>query len=253
MTNVRNNARISSASSDASQESIGTVFRDEVDRTGKATLKAGNITEKTKSVRSEIDFDQSHSSSSSKNSTLRKPEMAGKTFISETSPNLTSLKLCDTPGTILPANMESAGRERPRIRSHFVHSASNLIENASLCKLPKDSNASLEQAKVQACKEKIENESPTSTICEGKLVESSDERYLETSSSPWVKQSKKKSNKNMEAFSITPGDRPIIGMVAAHWNEKEQSQISAKWWDGNGIPNSTNKYKEVLSCFFRNL
>ncbi|EFH55539.1 hypothetical protein ARALYDRAFT_481999 [Arabidopsis lyrata subsp. lyrata] len=231
LTNVRNNARISSASSDASQESIGTVFRDEVDRTGKATLKAGNITEKTKSVRSEIDFDQSHSSSSSKNSTSRKPEMAGKTFISATSPNLTSLKLCDTPGTILPANMESAGRERPRIRSHFVHSASNLIENASLCKLPKDSNASLEQAKVQACKEKIENESPTSTICEGKLVESSDERYLETSSSPW-------------AFSITPGDRPIIGMVAAHWNEKEQSQISAKWWDGNGIPNSTNKYKE---------
>ncbi|CAE6014258.1 unnamed protein product [Arabidopsis arenosa] len=33
-------------------------------------------------------------------------------------------------------------------------------------------------------------------------------------------------------------------MVAAHWNEKEQSQISPKWWDGNGIPNSTNKYKE---------
>lgn len=227
-----------------------------MDRTGKAPLKAENITEKIKSVRSDIHFDHSYSFSSSNNSTSRKPEMAGKTYMSETSPNPTSLKLSDeiqTPGTIFPAKMKSAGRERPRIRSHFVHSASNPIENASLCKLPKDSNAILEQAKVQACKEKIENESPTSTICEGKLVESSDERYLETSSSSWVKQSKKKSNKNMEALSITPGDRPIIGMVAAHWNEKEQSQISAKWWDGNGIPNSTNKYKEVLSCFFRNL
>ncbi|CAL9235017.1 unnamed protein product [Arabidopsis halleri] len=246
LTDSRNNARTSSASSDASEESIGTVFRDEVDRTGKAPRKAGNITEKTKSVWSEIDFDQPYSSSSSKNSTSRKHEMAGKTYISATSLNPTSLKLSDeiqTPGTIFPANMKSVGRGRPRIRSQFVHSD---YENASLCKPPEDSNESLEQAKVQACKEKTENESPTSTICEGKLEESSDERYpiVETSSSPWVKQSKKKSNENIEALSITPGDRPIIGMVAAHWNEKEQSQISPKWWDGNGIPNSTNKYKE---------
>lgn len=35
-------------------------------------------------------------------------------------------------------------------------------------------------------------------------------------------------------------DRPILGTVAAHW-----SPISTrKWWDGKGIPNSTNKYKE---------
>ncbi|XP_022931535.1 protein JASON-like isoform X3 [Cucurbita moschata] len=40
------------------------------------------------------------------------------------------------------------------------------------------------------------------------------------------------------------GDRPIIGMVAAHWSEDEPVQISPKEWDGNGIPNSTNKYKE---------
>ncbi|KAL4622190.1 hypothetical protein ACB092_06G279800 [Castanea dentata] len=45
-------------------------------------------------------------------------------------------------------------------------------------------------------------------------------------------------------FGRTPGDRPIIGLVAAHWNDNEQSHISPKWWDGNGIPNSTNKYKE---------
>ncbi|KAL1188018.1 Protein JASON [Cardamine amara subsp. amara] len=234
LTNARNSARISSASSDTSEESIGTAFRDEVDRTSKVPLKAGNITGKTKSVRSEFDFDQSYSSSSSKNSTSRKPEIAGRTNISATSLNPASLKLSDeiqTPGTIFPANIESGQK--------FVHLASNLNENASLCRLHKDSNESLEQSKVQACKEKTENESPTSTICEGNLEENSDEKYRigETSS-------KEKSNKNMEALCITPGDRPIIGMVAAHWNEKEQSQISPKWWDGNGIPNSTNKYKE---------
>lgn len=37
-------------------------------------------------------------------------------------------------------------------------------------------------------------------------------------------------------------DRPILGMVAAHWNDKQST--SPKWWDGKGIPNSTNKYKE---------
>ncbi|TKV91041.1 hypothetical protein SEVIR_9G068900v4 [Setaria viridis] len=39
-------------------------------------------------------------------------------------------------------------------------------------------------------------------------------------------------------------DRPIIGMVAAHWKDKEPENFTPKWFDGNGIPNSTNKYKE---------
>lgn len=43
-------------------------------------------------------------------------------------------------------------------------------------------------------------------------------------------------------------DRPIIGMVAAHWKDKDPENFTSKWWDGNGIPNSTNKYKEVKSA-----
>ncbi|XP_008777000.1 protein JASON-like [Phoenix dactylifera] len=39
-------------------------------------------------------------------------------------------------------------------------------------------------------------------------------------------------------------DRPIIGIVASHWNPDELSRISPRWWDGNGIPNTTTKYKE---------
>ncbi|XP_010414212.1 PREDICTED: protein JASON-like [Camelina sativa] len=207
LTEARSNARISSASSNASEESIGTAFRDEVDITGNVSLKAGNVKSKTKSVPYEYDFDQSYSSSSSKNITSRKPEMPANTNIPAASPNPTALKITDeiqTPRTIFPENMGSAGKGRQRVQ------------------------------------DKTEIESPTSTICEGKLEESTDEKYpiVETS---WVKQG---SDKNMEALSITHGDRPIIGMVAAHWNEKEQSLISPKWWDGNGIPNSTNKYKE---------
>ncbi|PKA54736.1 hypothetical protein AXF42_Ash000571 [Apostasia shenzhenica] len=39
-------------------------------------------------------------------------------------------------------------------------------------------------------------------------------------------------------------DRPIIGAVAAHWNEVVPSRVPSKPWDGKGIPNSTTKYKE---------
>ncbi|KAH7661069.1 hypothetical protein IHE45_15G037900 [Dioscorea alata] len=51
-------------------------------------------------------------------------------------------------------------------------------------------------------------------------------------------------NENSHSGKSPSGDRPILGTVAAHWNEDEPSHISPKWWDGNGIPNSTNKYKE---------
>lgn len=43
-------------------------------------------------------------------------------------------------------------------------------------------------------------------------------------------------------FGKTPGDRPILGTVAAHWNADE----TPKLWGGNGIPNTTTKYKEDL-------
>ncbi|KAF8108749.1 hypothetical protein N665_0104s0070 [Sinapis alba] len=231
MTDARNSARISTGYSDAGEESIGAEFRDGVDRSSKVPFTAGSITGKRESVRFECDFDQSYSSSSSKNSTAKIPEKAGKGKFPISSRDLTSLKLSDeiqVHGTMIPANMESPARGRPRNRSQCLHSASNLIANASICKLPVDSDEIPEQTKVQACKEKKETESPLSVTCEGKLEESSE-----------------KSSQNMTAVStITYGDRPIIGTAAAHWNEREQSQISPKWWDGNGIPNSTNKYKE---------
>ncbi|KAF8046579.1 hypothetical protein N665_3606s0006 [Sinapis alba] len=237
-------ARISSASSDADEvESIGTALKGELDRSGRPMLTAG----KTKSVRFECDLDQSQSSNSSENSSSRKPGMGGKISFSVSSPNPTPLKLSDemqTPGTVYPANMESAGRGRPRIRSQFVHSVSNLMEDASLYD---DSYGSIEQ-------EQIEGETPTSAIYGEKLEESSDEKLsrFAVSRSPPLYPINEDCGEDISVLSdrtpgvnaMTPGDRPIIGLVAAHWNENEQTEISPKWWDGNGIPNSTTKYKE---------
>lgn len=225
-----------------------------MDRTGRPTLTAG----KNKSVRFECNLDQSHSSNSSENSSSRKPETGGKNSITMSSPNPTPLKLSDemqTPGTIYPANMESAGRGRPRIRSQFVHSVSNLMENASLYKVHKDSHGSLEQAILQVYKEQIESETPSSPTYEDQ-VESSDENLsnVEANFSPWLNQINENivvsNDRTPGLAAITPGDRPIIGLVAAQWIENEQPEMSPKLWDGNGIPNSTTKYKEVIFLAF---
>ncbi|KAL0723820.1 hypothetical protein Bca4012_038419 [Brassica carinata] len=244
--NVRDNARITSASNDADEvESIGTAVKGELGRSGRPMLTAG----KTKSVRFECDLEQSHSSNSSENSSSRKPEMSGKISFMLSSPNPTPLKLSDemqTPGTIYPANMESAGKGRPRIRSQFVHSVSSLMENASLYKAHDDSQGSLEQAKWQVYKEQIDAETPTSANG-GKVEENSYEKQskFEASFSPWLNPTNKDGNERTPGVNvITPGDRPINGLVASHWNEDEQNEILPKWWDGNGIPNTTTRYKE---------
>lgn len=248
---------MSSVSSDSTEvESKDTALKGELDRSDRPLLTAG----KTKSVRFECDLDQTHSCNSSESSCSRKPESRGKISFSVSSPNPTPLKLSDemqTPGTIYPANMESAGKGKPRIRSQFVHSVSNLMENACLYK---DSHGSLEQAKQQLYKEQIEDESPSSADYGEKVEESSDENMskFKASFSPWLNRINEDSNENTAVLNdrtprvtvMTPGDRPIIGLVAAHWNENEQTEISPKWWDGNGIPNSTTKYKEVLSIAF---
>ncbi|BBN11514.1 hypothetical protein MPTK1_5g12590 [Marchantia polymorpha subsp. ruderalis] len=44
-------------------------------------------------------------------------------------------------------------------------------------------------------------------------------------------------------LTISPDDRPILGTVATWWGDESLSK-SRRWWDGQGIPNSTSKYKE---------
>ncbi|RWW20483.1 hypothetical protein GW17_00015411 [Ensete ventricosum] len=81
-----------------------------------------------------------------------------------------------------------------------------------------------------------------------------------SSLSQWLKPKPLK-NKNFDVTAFTANEqscpvmnfdaeRPIIGTVAAHWTDDNACPNSYKHWNGNGIPNSTTKYKEVLVLYF---
>ncbi|CAK7346642.1 unnamed protein product [Dovyalis caffra] len=230
---------------------------------GPSWLSATNVQSRNKSVRFECDFDTSSSTrSSSENSCQvpRKYESPGNLNVSKLSPKPTPLKLSDdmqTPGTVFPANLETLANGKTTIRSQYVYSVLNPVENASQWKLLKedDFNSLKLSGQLSGSLEQSESATPKP---EWGVKETSTGKDLkaEASLSSWVKPPQSahdEDNTNVGTASIknfrfgrTPGDRPIIGMVAAHWNENEPSEISPKWWDGNGIPNSTNKYKEVL-------
>ncbi|KAL9358914.1 hypothetical protein Peur_047037 [Populus x canadensis] len=235
---------------------------DEIDNvaTGAPWLSATNVQSRNRSVRFECDFDTSSSKGSSENGCQvpRKYESPGNLSVSKPSPRPTPLKISDdmqTPGTVFPANLETLANGKTRIRSQYVYSVLNPVENASQWKLLRedDSNSHEQSGELRESLEQSESETPKP---EWGVKETSSGKDLkvEASLSSWVKPPQSttgEDNPNIgtaagKNFSSgrTPGDRPIIGMVAAHWNENEASRISPKWWDGNGIPNSTNKYKE---------
>ncbi|XP_058216272.1 protein JASON-like isoform X1 [Rhododendron vialii] len=212
---------------------------------------AANGQSRNKYVRFESDNDvNSFSSGSSSTGTAgqnsKQYGTPGNYSLSKPSPYPTPLNLTDgmqTPGTVFPSynqNMENA--KNPRIRSQYVYSVLNPVESFSQWNVLKEEDA-------------IEPSNVTTEPEEG-MTETSVEKELkvESSLSSWLKPLPTKENDSThQSGSIsfgkahigrTPADRPIIGMVAAHWNEEEPSRISPKYWDGNGIPNSTNKYKE---------
>lgn len=215
---------------------------------------AANGQSRNKYVRFESDNDVNSFSSGSSTGTAgqnsKQYGTPGNYRLSKPSPYPTPLNLTDemqTPGTVFPSynlNMENA--KNPRIRSQYVYSVLNPVDSFSQWNVLKEEDA-------------IEPSNVTTEPEEG-MTETSVEKELkvESSLSSWLKPLPTKENGSThQSGSIpfgkahigrTPGDRPIIGMVAAHWNEEEPSRISPKYWDGNGIPNSTNKYKEVLLC-----
>ncbi|KAJ6412374.1 hypothetical protein OIU84_005431 [Salix udensis] len=228
---------------------------------GPPWLSATIVQCRNKSVRFECNFDTSSSKGSSSENSCQDPrkyESPENLTVSKPSPKPTPLQLLDdmqTPGTVFPANLETSANGKTRIMSQYVYSVLNPVESASQWKLLKEDDfnslqlsgeprKSLEQSEIATPKPQREVKESSS----GKDLE------VEASLSSWVKPPQSTldgdspnigtaSSKNFR-FGRAIGDRPIIGMVAAHWNENETSQISPKWWDGNGIPNSTNKYKE---------
>lgn len=168
------------------------------------------------------------------------------------SPNPTPLKLSEemqTPGTVFPTNLNTLASKNTRIRSQYVYAVRDPVENISQGTELKDADSDSHQVPSQLS-ESIgwtENPLPKSDNGMSQNIVGKDLK-VETAMSAWLKppaSANDDNNVNVDnAFGRTPGDRPIIGMVAAHWNE-ETSHATSKWWDGNGIPNSTTKYKEV--------
>ncbi|XP_041005953.1 protein JASON-like [Juglans microcarpa x Juglans regia] len=213
---------------------------------------------RNKSVRFDCDIDASNCRSSSENVSQnpKNYQAPGDQSVSEPLPYPTPLKLSDemqTPGTVFPTKLENLQYGKTRIRSHYVYSVLNPVESDFQWKELKK-----EDSKISGeLRESLEFEgTPPPRSEEGGVKETLPWKDLKVEASPsaWLKPQtsiQDANNENYDSasaktphFGRTLGDRPIIGLVASHWNNDEPSHISPKWWDGNGIPNSTNKYKE---------
>ncbi|KAK8487965.1 hypothetical protein V6N13_079979 [Hibiscus sabdariffa] len=242
---IANAANIGTFSIDSTKGSETTT----VDETVKIDVESTSAHGRSKSVRFECEGDASSSKYGDQNT--NKLELLSSQSASKPSPNTTPLKLSDemqTPGTVFPSN------GKIRIRSGDVHSVSNPVENATLLNGKKEeafsSNGILGELKESP--KRLEEATPKVEVGV-KRTSLTKESEEQGSLSSWFKPKQYTIDdhiRNLQATStkIPPGktlvDRPIIGMVAAHWNEDEPSRNSPKWWDGNGIPNSTNKYNE---------
>ncbi|XWS36828.1 hypothetical protein CRYUN_Cryun20dG0119100 [Craigia yunnanensis] len=250
ISNAANTGRFSMGSTEGSEARS-------FDKTVEIDIVSISAYGRNKSVRFECDSDASSSKSENGGQNPKELGLLGFQSASKPSPNPTPLKLSDkmqTPGTVFPSNLETLANGKTRIRPQYVYSVFKPIENASLLNAMKEEPFSSKEmlGELEESPERPENVTPKLEVGvkQTSLVKESKEGSL----SSWLKPKQytiDDRNKNLQAtsrkiphFGRTPGDRPIIGMVAAHWNENVSSHISPKWWDGNGIPNSTNKYKE---------
>ncbi|CAN4110104.1 unnamed protein product [Withania somnifera] len=226
---------------------------------------ASSVQNMNKIVRFDCDSDLSAVSSKSTSSVLdsensKQTEFSGNYYASKNSPYPTPLKLSDemqTPGTVFPTYLDNTGNKTARIRSQYVYPVLNPVDKASQLELSNEDCGSRLRPSNMTESGESPNEASFSSdlgISELRKASSDKDSKVETSLSMWPKPSSINQDKgkqhtgsvysNHVHYGRTPGDRPILGLVAAHWKEDENSRISPKWWDGNGIPNSTNKYKE---------
>ncbi|XP_038880779.1 protein JASON-like [Benincasa hispida] len=210
---------------------------------------------RSKSVHFECDINESPSRSSSGNGRekVKGFDSSGNRSVSKSSPYPTPLQLSgemQTPGTVFPENLDHG---KPRIRSQYVYSVMNSVESAAQLKALKEEESNLEGISREM-RESVQELEMMTPMPERNVKANTREKDLmvEASLAAWLKpvsnhddDSKKFGGADRPIrVGKSAGDRPIIGMVAAHWNEDEPVQISPKEWDGNGIPNSTHKYKE---------
>ncbi|KAF3634108.1 hypothetical protein FXO38_25295 [Capsicum annuum] len=215
-----------------------------------------------RSVHFESDSDMSSMSSkcisSETSQSSEQSESSGSCNASKYAPYPTPLKLTDemqTPGTVFPAHLDRMGiAKTARIRSQYVYPVVNPVDDTSQLKelsdedshSIQDSNSRFLSSHTTDSDQMPEETNRMSELGMSGSQESAANKDAKPPSINEVRNKQQRGSTYGENvhYARTPGDRPIIGLVAAHWNDDETSRISPKWWDGNGIPNSTNKYKE---------
>ncbi|GMH12512.1 hypothetical protein Nepgr_014353 [Nepenthes gracilis] len=227
-----------------------------------SSMSAGSSVVKTqrKSVRFEGGSVHSEISPENAGQILEKLELAGSRRLLKPSPCPTPLKLTDdmqTPGTVFASNPEYhlANGNMARIRSQYVHTVLNLPNNLSRQNMLNEDGIIMQQASVTDREDHgHQGNGARKTEVHSWGISVNEEQKSDLSLSTWLQppRSCRGDNENQGAAyggktnsRRTHGDRPILGMVAAHWKEDEEfPRISPKGCGGNGIPNSTTKYKE---------
>ncbi|TKY57188.1 JASON protein [Spatholobus suberectus] len=202
---------------------LHTADRAERNAASVSPLPATKTERKNKSVRFESDTDLTSYGSSSDDWHIKKSKSPNNQSAYKPSPYPTPLKLFDemqTPGTVYPASLEELrnGKAKAQVRSQFVYPTHNQGENVFRYKIleEKDFNPKEDSSELSDSVEQAQNRTPTPE-----------------------KGSKKISNGNeAEVKSNLSSTSSPVSIIVEH------SPISPKWWDGNGIPNTTTKYKE---------
>ncbi|CAD5179845.1 unnamed protein product [Musa acuminata subsp. malaccensis] len=209
-------------------------------------------------------------------------EPCNQPFASKNLPFPTPVEVTDemeTSATVYPTNLGNTKYEKnTRIGTQYIFPILNPVENLSRQKLLNedsseplqsydssdhktnnipDAGEKIQQISLVTDPEEAELSGTPRYTSPSRLETPRDKTLLRpeypdlvtTSLSQWLKppiakdehnEIKEKSHSGKSSYE----DRPILGMVAAHWKEEEPGHKSPKEWDGNGIPNSTNKYKE---------
>ncbi|KAK9676552.1 hypothetical protein RND81_11G084600 [Saponaria officinalis] len=158
-----------------------------------------------------------------------------------------------TPGTVYATNMKNLTVGNARIRCQYVYTVLNPIDSLHQLHDFSEEHSATHLTSNHEKESLLQPGDTTPLPPKGSNEESVNEDTLgDVSLSSWLKPPLANGGNdrhNQEAASMREPnirDTPhIIDLVAAHWNEQEDTpHIQPKWRGGNGIPNSTTKYKE---------
>ncbi|CAJ1971309.1 unnamed protein product [Sphenostylis stenocarpa] len=185
-------------------------------------LLVTNTQRKSKFVRFESETDLVSYGSTSDDWHMKENKSPNNQSAYKQSPYPTPLKLFDemqTPGTVYPTPLEELRSGKAHVRSQFVYPTNNQGDNVFRCQILEDRDFNPEEDSSEQSDLVDQSQNGTPTPEEG----------LKKFSNGYEDEEKSNLSSRLTPLSII----------------EEHSPISLKWWYGNGIPNSTTKYKEV--------